>query len=87
MAIACAGYRVKGRGAHGTTFSALKLVIGKPVAKTAGYLELCRRKRNDLTYEVSGIVTEQDAADVLSEAIALHQQVEAWIAQHHRQFC
>jgi hypothetical protein len=86
MAIACAGYRVKGQGAHRTTFQALKLALGSSVTKTTGYLDRCRRKRNDLTYDAAGIVTEQDAEDLLLEAANLDRQIESWIAKHHSQF-
>src|SRR5436309_2184642 len=47
MAIACAGYRVKGLGAHETTFIALELSLGSDVSTAARYFERCRRKRND----------------------------------------
>jgi hypothetical protein len=83
MVIACAGYRVKGQGAHHTTFHALKLALGAGINKTAAYLDRCRRKRNDLTYDAAGLVTTQDAEELLKEATALDRQVEAWIAKHH----
>ena len=83
MAIACAGYRVKGQGAHQTTFAALKLVLGTGVSKTATYLERCRRKRNELSYDMAGVVTDTEATEILAEATALHKTVEQWIAENH----
>ena len=83
MAIACAGYRVKGHGAHQTTFQALKLALGSPVHKTADYLDRCRRKRNDLAYDSEGVVSAADSAELFKEAKALFKDVEAWITKHH----
>jgi len=83
MAIACAGYRVKGQGAHQTTFAALKLAFGARVGKTVVYLERCRRKRNELSYDMAGVVTDTEATEILAEATALHKTVEQWIAENH----
>jgi hypothetical protein len=82
MAIAGAGYRVKGPAAHFTTFQALKLAMGTSVASTCNYLDRCRRKRNDLTYDAAGVVSNRDAAELLEEATAINKRVEAWIAKN-----
>ena len=83
MALACAGYRVKGPGAHQTTFAALKLALGPEIAKTAVYFERCRRKRNELSYDTAGVATDTEASEILFEARAFHDMVERWIAQSH----
>jgi uncharacterized protein (UPF0332 family) len=86
MAIACAGYRVKGQGAHQTTFQALKLAMGSAVNAMADYLDRCRRKRNEMTYDSEGVVSSADAEELLGKAKSFHQIVEAWIAKHHPKF-
>jgi hypothetical protein len=83
MAVACAGYRVKGQGAHQTTFAALKLALGAGISKTAAYLERCRRKRNELSYDAAGVVTETEATEMLAQAQSLEKTVEQWIANNH----
>ena len=83
MAVACAGYRVKGQGAHQTTFAALKLALGTGVNKTAAYLERCRRKRNELSYDAAGVVTETEAAEILAQTQSLNKRVEQWIAKNY----
>lgn len=83
MAIACSGFRAKGIGAHRTTFIAVKLAMGPTIATTAAYLERCRRKRNDLTYETAGIVSAKDAKDLLAEAQMLAKLVDRWIHDNH----
>ena len=84
MAVACAGYRVKGQGAHQTTFAALKLALGAGISKTATYLERCRRKRNELSYDMAGVATDTEATEILAQATALQSTVEQWIAQNHQ---
>jgi hypothetical protein len=79
MAVACAGYRVKGPGAHQTTFAALKLALGPNVVNTARYLERCRRKRNELSYDTAGVATDTEAAELLAQAQAMKNIVEQWI--------
>ena len=83
MVLACVGYRVKGQGAHHTTFVALKLALGDEITKMANYLERCRRKRNKLSYDAAGIATEQDATELLAQATAMEETVEKWIADNY----
>ncbi|MEX2138325.1 MAG: SAV_6107 family HEPN domain-containing protein [Pirellulales bacterium] len=83
MAIACTGYRVKGEGAHHTTFQALKLAMGGSVTKTADYFDRCRRKRNNLSYDSQGIVSSADAKALLEAAEKFHKLVESWIGKNY----
>lgn len=83
MVIACAGYRVKGQGAHQTTFVALALVLGPGVAAIAGYLDRCRRKPNEISYDCAGLVSDTEAAEILAKTQALQQTVDEWIAATH----
>ena len=82
-AISAAGYRVKGLGAHQTTFTALKFVLGEDFSDTASYLDRCRRKRNDLSYDTAGVATAAEAAELLKEARKLKKTVEYWIKENH----
>jgi hypothetical protein len=83
MAIACAGYRVKGPGAHQATFAAIPLVLGQSVQQTASYFERCRRKRNEISYDMADVVTDSEVSEILGLAVEFQQTVEAWIAANH----
>ena len=83
MTVACAGYRVKGQGAHQTTLAAMKLALGAGISKTASYLERCRRKRNELSYDMVGFVTDTEARELLAQAQALQKTIQQWIAKNH----
>ena len=83
MAIACTGYRVKGQGAHHTTFVALELAMGAPARPTALYFERCRRKRNQLSYDAAGVVSDAEAEELVTQVGQFRQTVHEWITQQH----
>ncbi len=83
MTVACAGYRVKGQGAHHTTLTALKLAMGQSIAPTASYLERCRRKRNEISYDAAGLVSDTEADELIAKVRRLQATVKAWIAKKH----
>lgn len=84
MAVHAAGYRVRAAlGAHRTAFEALALVLGREHRDRADYFELCRRKRNDLSYEAAGVVTQREADEILAETRRLVGVVEDWIRKNH----
>ena len=86
MAIACAGYRTKGLAAHQTTFAALKLALGPEAGDTATYLDRCRRKRNKLSYDAAGVVSEAEADELLSKVCEFRKTVERWVKEQYPQF-
>ena len=85
IAIACAGYRVSsGAGHHQKTFEAVKQVLGTPEAETlADYFDTCRRKRNNIDYDGSEIVTETETEELLKKANEFRDLVEVWITNEH----
>ncbi len=85
IAIACAGYRVSGLGAHQTSFEAAELFMGTSVSALTLYFETCRRKRNTLDYDAANIISDGEATEILQKAKEFRQEVEAWIAENHPQ--
>jgi hypothetical protein len=83
MAVACAGYRVKGQGAHQTTFVAIKLAMGPSIAVTASYLDRCRRKRNEISYDTAGLVSNTEAEELAAEMKEFQMAVDGWIVKNH----
>ena len=84
VGVHAAGYRVKALpGAHRTTFEAVGLVLGPAHQDRVDYFELCRRRRNELSYEAANIVTARQAAEILRETRQLVLAVEEWIRTHH----
>jgi hypothetical protein len=83
MAIACAGYRVTGSAHHHTTFQAMELTLGAAAANHSAYFDACRRKRNQLDYDVAQVATHTESQEMLNKAQEFQVFVEAWIAQHY----
>ncbi len=87
MAIACVGYRVSARGGHhATSFGALTLAMGPDIADLVSYFDLCRQKRNIVDYEMSDVVSETEAAELLQKADEFRHVVESWIAENYPRF-
>jgi len=84
-AIYRAGYRVKGREHHKTTFEALPLAMGNAVTRQTNYFDTCRIKRNAVMYDRAGLVSETEVEDLVDEAKSFQHLVEAWITQNYPQ--
>lgn len=78
MAIAHAGYRVKGPGHHMTTFLALALTLDeKENAEDPRYFDACRRLRNELSYEAADVVNERDVEELIRRVKGFQTRVES----------
>ena len=84
MAVHCAGYRAKAvPGAHRALFEGLVVALGPDIRERADFFELCRRRRNDLSYEAAGVVTDRQARETLTEAKKLIAAVQGWVTLNH----
>ena len=81
-ALAAAGYRASREAYHYYVIQSLSfsLQLEEYIIRR---LHKLRRKRNISDYERSGIVTEQEAQEMVELAIQIRQQVEAWIRNNH----
>ena len=86
MVIACAGYRVVGLGHHQTTLRAFSIAMGASVSGYAAHFEQCRRKRNQVDYDMANVASESEAEDLLEKAQEFKELVRTWIKKHHPQF-
>ena len=83
IVVRASGYRVKSaRGAHYSTFVALEAADPKRFARHAAYFNTCREKRNDLSYELAGVVTDSEAGELLREVPAFQALVDEWLRGH-----
>ena len=80
------GYRPEKMLQHFRTLSALPLVLGGERKEDADYLETCRTKRNMAEYEMAGVATSQDAAELANFARQLRQDVLDWLKKTHPEF-
>ena len=80
------GYRPEKTLQHYRTLSVLPLILGVERKDDADYLETCRTKRNMAEYQMAGVATEQDAAELARFARQLRQDVLAWLKRNHPEF-
>ncbi len=84
VVVRASGYRVKSAGAaHYSTFVALEVADPRRFARHAAYFNTCREKRNDLSYELAGVVTDSEAEELLREVPAFQALVDEWLRARH----
>ncbi len=68
---------------HYRTIQALPLIIGNSRKKDAEYLDVCRSKRNIVEYDQIGVVSDEDADELIAFCLELKEEVLAWLQQKH----
>lgn len=81
-ALAASGYRVRQEGHHYWTIQSLAFTM-RLDGKTIEKLDKFRKKRNISDYEMTGMVSEQEAGEMLSLAQNLRAAVEKWLREHY----
>ncbi len=62
------GYRIAAKvGHHRITFLIAGEVLGRAAKDHLDYFDLCRRKRNRLDYDLAGVATDKDVAELISK--------------------
>jgi hypothetical protein len=83
-AIRAAGYRLRsGEGHHRRSFEAAAHALGADAHDLTDFFELCRRKRNVISYEGSE-ASESEAKDLLQNAASFEALVTRSIERRHR---
>lgn len=82
IALRASGYAVgKGKGHHAYTINSLEHTLGQQ--ENAAYLSQCSRVRSRSLYDSAGVVSEQDAQDLLQTARQLRTEVLDWLRANH----
>lgn len=81
-ALAAVGYRARKEGHHYLALQSLALTIRTDPA-TIKQLDKLREKRNISDYERAGLVTEQEAEEMIALAKQLRDDVERWLRAHY----
>jgi len=81
-ALSAAGYRARKEGQHYRVIQSLAFTI-KTDPAIIKQLDKFRQKRNISDYERAGLVTEQEAEEMVSLAKQLRDDVEQWLRSHH----
>ena len=83
IALLASGYRAVRDQKHYRTIAALPLVLGTGVSELAGFLDRCRSKRHEVTYEFADAISEDESAELIGAVRELRQQVHAWLEKEH----
>ena len=84
IALHASGYEVgKGKGHHAYTINSLEHTLGPQQAANTMYLSKCSTQRHHSLYDHAGVVSEQDAQDLLDTARQLMVEVLNWLRVHH----
>jgi uncharacterized protein (UPF0332 family) len=81
-ALAAAGYRARKEGQHYLVLQSLAFTI-KTDAATIKQLDKFREKRNISDYERAGLVTEQEAEEMIALAKRLRRDIGQWLRAHY----
>lgn len=77
------GYKTYGSGHHYITFQALKELLPAGYMQLMDYFDACRSKRNISDYDRSGIISNQEANEILAEAVKFKKIVINWLKHTH----
>ncbi|MEP7326305.1 MAG: SAV_6107 family HEPN domain-containing protein [Gemmatimonadota bacterium] len=83
VVLAAEGYRPERDNKHYRTIGALKEVLGGQAADLADYLDRCRGKRHDITYEGVRNVSAAEADELIAAVRDLQRLVAGWITKAH----
>ena len=81
-ALIASGYRARKEGQHYLVLQSLAFTIKTPPA-IIKQLDKFRLKRNVSDYESAGLVTEQEAEEMITLAKQIRNDVEQWIRANH----
>jgi len=77
------GYRAPAAQAHQRTIQALPVILGAKWKGEEAYLNNCRSKRNTVEYDMAGVATEVDVAELIDFSAKLKVAVVEWLNQNH----
>ena len=81
-ALAASGYRASRESHHYRVIQSLAFTVGADQA-TVRQLDRFRKKRNVSGYESAGVVSDQEADEMVSLAARLRREVKEWLRANH----
>lgn len=78
-ALQAAGYRATRDQKHYRTIAALPLILGQDAQELSNFLDQCRTKRHDVTYEALSAVSDHEARELIEAVAELDKRVRSWL--------
>ena len=79
VVLAAAGYQANREQKHYRTIAALPHVIGEKAAEISRFLDRCRARRHQVTYEALDPVSESEARELIDTVHELEGMVTRWL--------
>jgi uncharacterized protein (UPF0332 family) len=86
VVLSAAGYRAAREQQHYRTIAVLPLIMGQELQELSTYLNQCRSKRHEVTYEPMTSVSWEEATELIAAAEELRDLVRDWLAREHGEF-
>jgi HEPN domain-containing protein len=83
VALSAAGYRAAREQKHYRSIAALPLLLGPEVRELAEFLDRCRTRRHEVTYELVSTVSQGEADELVNAVRELQSRVGAWLRANH----
>ena len=83
-ALAAAGFRADRDQKHYRTIAALPLIVGAEARELSGFLDTCRTKRHEVTYEGLSTVSGAEAQELVDAVKELEVLVRNWLRERPR---
>ena len=77
--LAAAGLRAARDQKHYRTIAALPFLLGDEATDLAEFLDTCRLKRHDVTYEALSAVSTAEADELIEAVVELEGRVRGWL--------
>ena len=81
--LAASGLHAERSQKHYRTIMAMPLILGSEMEELSVYLDKCRIRRSEITYEAVGKVSVAEAEELASEVKQLREHVKEWLASEH----
>jgi uncharacterized protein (UPF0332 family) len=80
-ALHAVGFRASREQKHYRTIASLPLVVGSETRELADFLDQCRSKRHDVTYESLSAVSASEAEELIGAVEELGNLVRRWLKE------
>ena len=77
------GLRVTGPEHHKKTLSAAGEILGEAYRDRMRYFDRCRVKRNNVTYDTAGMISETEVCELLDRAEEFCRDAWDWVRANH----
>lgn len=83
VVLSAAGYRAAREQKHYRTIAAVPLILGQDLRELSNYLNQCRSRRHEVTYESIVNISPEEATELIAAAEELRDLVRDWLAREH----